>query len=128
MDLTDAMNDLGSMNTRQHFILETWKELGNGLAELVHHWQSADNELRAQFLEYQSNLSPAIVQKDDQIMVHVKHASATFRLNDPLGHFSVIFARETSFGLSNILMLYSIDIDEHGAEKLIRIDDQNVSS
>jgi hypothetical protein len=128
MDLTDALNDLGAMNTRQHFIRQTWEILGDGLSELVKLWQNADVELRAQFLEYQFNLSPTIVQSDEQIVVRVKHGSATFRLNDPLGHLSVIFARETSFGLSHILMLYSIDVDEHGAEKLIRIDDQNVSS
>ena len=127
MNLNDAMNDLGSMNTLQHFVMETWSELGNGLTDLVSHWQSADHELRGQFLEYNSKVNPAIVKNDDLITVRVRHGSATFRLNDPFGHVSVVFTRETSFGLSNLLELYSITFDEHGNNQLVRIDDQDIS-
>ena len=127
MSLNDAMNELALMNTRLHAVKEMWKELGRGLDAMVSDWQSADKKLRNEFLEYRSYLSPSITEEEGLKKISVKHGSATLRLNDPIGHISVKFVRETSFGSSNLLVLYSTTIDEHGNRQLIRIDDQDAT-
>jgi hypothetical protein len=127
MSLNDAMNELALINTRLHAIKEIWREIGRGVDAMVSDWQSADKKLRHEFLEYRSYLNPSITEEEGVKKVSVQHGSVTLRVNDPLGHVSVRFERRTSFGVSNLLVLYSLDIDEHGGRQLVSIDEADAT-
>lgn len=122
------MDELNALNERLKSVNLAWSTIKSDLIELVGNWKRAELGFQNTTNEYHADLRPEITASDDVITLTLRFGQAIIRKNDPIGHLSLLFTRETSFGSDSLLVLYKVELSDDNVREMVRVDDQTFSS